>query len=146
MIQDGDLEYDPADYRRLIHPILRDEADVVYGSRFQEGRGHRYGWFYRGNWLLTRVSNVVNGMALTDMETCYKVFRREVLDTLAPRLRENRFGIEPEIAAKLARMREVRLCEVPVSYQGRSFAEGKKIRLRDGLQALWCIFRYGVGR
>ncbi len=82
LIQDGDLEYDPADYRRLIRPILQDEADVVYGSRFQAGQGHRYGWFYRGNWLLTRVSNVVNGLTLTDMETCYKVFRREVLDTL----------------------------------------------------------------
>ena len=112
--------------------------------RFQAGRGHLYGWFYTGNWLLTRVSNVVNGLALTDMETGYKVFRREVLEMLAPRLRESRFGIEPEITARLAQMREVRLCEVPISYHGRSFAEGKKIRLRDGLRALWCIFRYGV--
>jgi len=146
LIQDGDLEYDPADYRRLIDPILRDDADVVYGSRFQEGRKHLYGWFYAGNRLLTIVSNIVNGLSLTDMETCYKVFRREVLEELAPQLQENRFGIEPEITAKLARMQDVRLCEVPISYQSRSFAEGKKIRLQDGLRALWCIFRYGVRR
>jgi len=144
LIQDGDLEYNPDDYRRLIEPILRDDADVVYGSRFQEGRKHLYGWFYAGNRLLTLVSNVVNGLSLTDMETCYKVFRREVLLELAPQLQENRFGIEPEITAKLARMQGVRIGEVPISYQSRSFAEGKKIRLRDGLRALWCICRYGA--
>jgi len=146
LIQDGDLEYNPADYRRLIDPILRDKADVVYGSRFQGGRSHLYCWFYAGNRLLTMVSNVVNGLSLTDMETCYKVFRREVLSKLSPQLQENRFGIEPEITARLAQMKDVRLCEVPISYQSRSFAEGKKIRLRDGLRALWCIFWYRVGR
>jgi len=144
LIQDGDLEYDPADYRRLIGPILQDEADVVYGSRFLSGRMHRHGWFFCGNWLLTRISNLVNGLALTDMETCYKVFRRDVLETLAPRLREDRFGIEPEITARLARMESVRIREVPISYQGRSYAAGKKIRCRDGLRALWCIIRYGL--
>lgn len=146
LIQDGDLEYNPEDYRRLIEPIISDEADAVYGSRFQEGRRHLYGWFYLGNRLLTIISNFVNGLALTDMETCYKVFRREVLLELAPQLQEDRFGIEPEMTAKLSRMRSVRLSEVPVSYQSRSFAAGKKIRLRDGLHALRCIFRYGMKR
>jgi len=146
LIQDGDLEYNPADYRRLIGPILCGEADVVYGSRFQEGRSHLYCWFYAGNRLLTMVSNIVNGLSLTDMETCYKVFRREVLSELAPQLQEDRFGIEPEITARLARMQGVRIGEVAIFYQSRSFAEGKKIRLRDGLRALWCIVRYGVRR
>jgi len=111
LIQDGDLEYDPSDYRRLIDPILRDDADVVYGSRFQEGRKHLYGWFYAGNRLLTMASNLVNGLSLTDMETCYKVFRRDVLLELAPQLQENRFGVEPEVTARLAQMQDVRLCE-----------------------------------
>jgi len=144
LIQDGDLEYNPDDYRRLIEPILKGDAEVVYGSRFQTGRGHLYGWFYAGNRLLTMVSNVVNGLTLTDMETCYKVFRREVLAELSPMLQEDRFGIEPEITARLAHMKNVRICEVSISYQSRSFSEGKKIRVRDGMRALWCIFRYGV--
>jgi len=146
LIQDGDLEYDPADYRNLIGPILRDEADVVYGSRFLTHPGPLKDPIYLGNWLLTKASNLVNGLDLSDMETCYKVFRREVLVELAPRLREDRFGIEPEITARLAQMEGLRIREVPITYHRRTFAEGKKIRLRDALRALWCIIRYGVDR
>lgn len=144
LIQDGDLEYDPRDYRQLIEPLLKGEADVVYGSRFLQGRRHHYAWFYAGNRFLTMISNSMNGLALTDMETCYKVFRREVLLRLAPQLQEDRFGIEPEITARLARIPDIRICEVPVSYQSRSYAEGKKLRFRDGLRALWCIIRFAL--
>ena len=139
VVQDADVEYDPQDITRLIEPILRDEADVVYGSRFlskpQTSRLHRF-----GNWALTLASNWTTGLKLTDMETCYKAFRRDVLASLS--LQQNRFGFEPEVTAKIAR-RGYRVVEVPISYRPRSYAEGKKIGIRDLLSTLWCIVRYG---
>lgn len=143
LIQDADLEYNPADYPQLLVPILDGRADVVYGSRFL-GSPHRVHmfWHYAGNRLLTLLSNVLNDLNLTDMETCYKAFRREVLDGLE--LRANRFAFEPEFTARVAR-RGLRIYEVPVSYSGRSYAEGKKITWRDGVSALWAIFRYRFG-
>ncbi len=140
LIQDADLEYDPRDYRRLLAPIERGKANVVYGSRFlgvggqDPSRVHRF-----GNWLLTTLSNCMTGQRLTDMETCYKVFRREILDTLV--IEQNRFGFEPEITAKLARLGH-RIYEVPIRYHSRSYNEGKKIGYRDALNALWCIAKY----
>lgn len=141
LVQDADLEYDPAEYPLLLKPILDGHADVVYGSRFLGGGPHRvlFFWHYVGNKVLTTLSNIMTNLNLTDMEVCYKVFRREVLNSL--RLRENRFGIEAEITAKVARGRW-RIYEVPVSYYGRSYAEGKKITWRDGIRSLWCIFKY----
>ncbi len=143
LVQDADLEYDPAEYPRLIQPILDNQADVVYGSRFI-GESHRvlYYWHYVANKLLTTLSNMVTNLNLTDMETCYKVFRREVLADI--RLKSNRFGFEPEITAKVARRRDScwRIYEIPISYSGRTYEEGKKIGLRDALNALFCILRY----
>jgi cellulose synthase/poly-beta-1,6-N-acetylglucosamine synthase-like glycosyltransferase len=140
LVQDADMEYDPREYPRLLEPILSGKADVVYGSRFQGGP-HRvlYYWHSVGNRFLTTLSNVVTDLNLTDMETCYKVFRREVIQALP--LRQNRFGFEPEVTAKIAR-RGYRVFEVPISYAGRTYAEGKKIGWRDGFQAIWCILRY----
>lgn len=145
LIQDADLEYDPADYPQLLAPLLDGRADVVYGSRFAGGQPHRvlYFWHYLGNKFLTLCSNALSNLNLTDMECCYKVFRREVLQRIA--LRENRFGIEPELTAKVARL-GCRIFEVGISYSGRTYAEGKKIGWKDGVRALWCILRYNLGR
>ena len=140
LVQDADLEYDPLDYPKLLEPIVDGRADVVYGSRFLGGpqRVH-YFWHYVANKMLTLLSNVFTNLKLSDMETCYKVFRREVLQGI--RLRSNRFGFEPEITAKVARGKW-RVYEVPISYAGRTYEEGKKITWKDGIQALWCIIRY----
>ena len=142
IVQDADLEYDPNEYPRLIQPILDDRADVVYGSRFVGGDSHRvlYFWHSVGNRALTVLSNMCTNLNLTDMETCYKAFRREIIQGLT--LEEDRFGFEPEVTAKLAKIRGIRIYEVGISYSGRTYQEGKKIAWRDGLRALWCIGRY----
>jgi glycosyltransferase involved in cell wall biosynthesis len=145
IIQDADLEYDPAQYPCLLEPILGDKADVVYGSRFIGAEPHRvlYFWHRMGNGLLTLMSNMFTNLNLTDMETCYKVFRREIVQKIT--IEEDRFGFEPEITAKLSKMR-VRIYEVGISYHGRTYDEGKKIGWRDGVSALYCIVKYNLFR
>jgi glycosyltransferase involved in cell wall biosynthesis len=144
VIQDADLEYDPHEFNLLLDPIFRDVADVVYGSRFMGGNPHRilFFWHSIGNKFLTFLSNMFTNLNLTDMETCYKMFRTDVLQQL--KLKEKRFGFEPEVTAKMARIPKIRIYEVGISYYGRTFEEGKKIGWKDGFRAIYCILKYNL--
>jgi glycosyltransferase involved in cell wall biosynthesis len=143
IVQDADLEYDPQEIPNVVRPIVDGYADVVYGSRFQAGmRRVLYYWHAVGNQLLTTASNMVTNLNLTDMETCYKAFRREIIQSIP--IEEDRFGFEPEITVKLARLPDIRIYEVPISYRGRKYEEGKKIGLKDAFRALYCLVKYGT--